>query len=218
LVPGVAVRQGNWKLIQRFEPTDEYPDGFELFDLKEDLGERRNLASSMPEKVKQLTRLIDAFVTQTGAAVPKPNPRFNIRAANARPLLGWVPKGCKANIVEGSLAISPNGKSPFIAMTGLRVPGPVKLTLHVKSDFLGKCRVQWRTVDQETFVPGQNVEFQLNGSADWQEVTIELPVKGTLLHFRLGVPATNKTCEIAKITLRSASSPRVHTWDFAAAN
>jgi arylsulfatase A-like enzyme len=75
-VPGVAVRQGPWKLIRRFAPTPEYPSGFELFDLREDLGETRNLADAMPEKVEELDRLIDTFVRETGARVPQPNPAW----------------------------------------------------------------------------------------------------------------------------------------------
>lgn len=76
LVPGVAVRQGDWKLIRRFAPTPEYPSGFELFDLGEDLGETRNLADAMPEKVRELDRLIDDFVRDTGARPPQPNPAW----------------------------------------------------------------------------------------------------------------------------------------------
>jgi arylsulfatase A-like enzyme len=72
--PGVAVRRGDWKLIRRFAPTPEYPSGFELFDLREDLGETRNLADAMPEKVRELDRLIDEFVRETGARAPEPNP------------------------------------------------------------------------------------------------------------------------------------------------
>lgn len=76
VAPGAAVRQGDWKLIRRFEPTPEYPKGFELFDLRHDLGETRNLADAMPEKVEALDRLIDAFLRDTGARLPEPNPAY----------------------------------------------------------------------------------------------------------------------------------------------
>ncbi|MCP4249729.1 MAG: DUF4976 domain-containing protein, partial [bacterium] len=47
--PGGAIRQGDFKLIERYE------DGtLELYDLKNDISEKRNLAGSMPARAKEL--------------------------------------------------------------------------------------------------------------------------------------------------------------------
>jgi arylsulfatase A-like enzyme len=80
LVPAVSVRQGDWKLIRRFEPHPKYPETVELYNLKDDLGETRNLAGNMPKKVDELQALIDGFVKETGALYPKPNPAYNPNA------------------------------------------------------------------------------------------------------------------------------------------
>jgi arylsulfatase A-like enzyme len=76
LIPAVSVHQGDWKLIRRFEPHPKYPAVRELYNLDEDIGETSNLASRMPDKAKELDALIDHFVKDTGALVPKPNPNF----------------------------------------------------------------------------------------------------------------------------------------------
>jgi arylsulfatase A-like enzyme len=47
--PGGAIRMGNYKLLEYFEN-----DTVQLFDLKKDLGEQRNLADTRPEKVAEL--------------------------------------------------------------------------------------------------------------------------------------------------------------------
>ena len=73
----VSVRQGDYKLIRRFEQLPGYPDLVELYDLKKDIGENRNLAGKMPEKVKELQAFIDGFVKETGALYPKPNPNYD---------------------------------------------------------------------------------------------------------------------------------------------
>jgi hypothetical protein len=83
LVPAVSVRQGDWKLIRRFEPHRNYPEVRELYNLKEDIGETKNLASVMPDRVKELDALIDQFVQDTGALYPQPNPAFNRDATTA---------------------------------------------------------------------------------------------------------------------------------------
>ena len=77
LVPAVSVRQGDWKLIRRFEPHPKYPETVELYNLKNDVGETRNLAGNMPKKVDELQALIDVFVKETGALYPKSNPACN---------------------------------------------------------------------------------------------------------------------------------------------
>ncbi|MCP4200124.1 MAG: sulfatase-like hydrolase/transferase [Proteobacteria bacterium] len=82
LIPAVSVRQGDWKLIRRFEPHPKYPETVELYNLKNDVGETRNLAGKMSKKVDDLQALIDGFVKETGALYPKSNPAYN---PNAKP-------------------------------------------------------------------------------------------------------------------------------------
>jgi arylsulfatase A-like enzyme len=77
LIGAVSVRQGEYKLIRRFEPHVKFPELVELYDLKKDIRERNNLATKMPGRVKQLQALIDGFVKETGALYPKPNPTYD---------------------------------------------------------------------------------------------------------------------------------------------
>jgi arylsulfatase A-like enzyme len=69
--PGGAIRRGDWKLVEFFENGRH-----ELFDLKADPGESRNLAEARPEVVKQLAEKLAAWRTAVGARMPKPNPGY----------------------------------------------------------------------------------------------------------------------------------------------
>jgi len=71
--PAGAVRQGDWKLIEFFE------DGtLELYNLKDDIGEKNNLADKMPDKTRQLHRLLVRWRKSIGAAVPtEKNPQYD---------------------------------------------------------------------------------------------------------------------------------------------
>ena len=73
----MSVRQGDYKLIRRFEQLPGYPDLVELYDLTKDIGETRNLAGKMPRKVKELQALLAGFVREPGALYPKPNPNYD---------------------------------------------------------------------------------------------------------------------------------------------
>jgi arylsulfatase A len=69
--PGGAIRAGDWKLVEFFETGRR-----ELFNVKADAGENRNLAADKPDIVKQLGDKLVAWRTSVGAKMPTPNPNF----------------------------------------------------------------------------------------------------------------------------------------------
>ena len=67
--PGSSVRHGDWKLIEFFE------DGrLELYDLRTDVSEVRNVAAAHPEVVRDLQARLAAWRRDVGAKFPQPNP------------------------------------------------------------------------------------------------------------------------------------------------
>lgn len=213
LVPGVSVRQGDWKLIRRFqERPDLYKGTRELFNLKDDLGETKNLAAAMPEKVRQLDALIDAFVRDTGALYPKPNPAFK-KPDRAD---GLVPKACTATVTSGALLVKADGKeAPFLGTAQVKHAGALTLMLRVKSAAGGPGRVQWMTEEQTEFPKtGQTAAFELSAIQEWQDVSVAVPVHGALRIARLYLPADRAPVEIASIRWLDADGNLVRMWAF----
>ena len=68
--PGSAIRKGDWKLIEFFEPGRSV----ELYNLKDDIGETTNCADTNPAKVKELRAELQAWRDEVGARYPTPNP------------------------------------------------------------------------------------------------------------------------------------------------
>ncbi len=91
--PCSMIRKGNFKLIHYFgdylDPTGCDPKvrtlsgrfilgaRTELFNLAEDLGEQRDLAATMPEKVAELMADLQAWWKETDAQFPRPNPNLD---------------------------------------------------------------------------------------------------------------------------------------------
>lgn len=66
--PSGAIREGDWKLIEWYE------DGkLELFNLKDDIGEKKNLTETNPAKTKILLDKLIQWRKQVQAKMPKPN-------------------------------------------------------------------------------------------------------------------------------------------------
>jgi arylsulfatase A-like enzyme len=70
--PSAAIRNGDDKLILFFEDSRA-----ELYNLKEDIGETRDLAPSQPEKARALRARLEAWLAETGAQLPVSNPKYD---------------------------------------------------------------------------------------------------------------------------------------------
>ncbi len=70
--PSSAVREGNWKIIQFYGDNH-----VELYNLHFDIGERRDLAKTFPEKTAQLTTLLNDWKKKNDAKIPTINPYYN---------------------------------------------------------------------------------------------------------------------------------------------
>ncbi len=77
--PCSIVRQGDWKLHQYFEDG-----GLELYNLRHDIGETKNLAKEQPERTAELLKVLETWRAEIDAPVPtKPNPQFDAEAEAA---------------------------------------------------------------------------------------------------------------------------------------
>lgn len=79
--PSSAIREGDFKLIEFFEEGGR----IELFNLKSDPNEERNLAASLPDKAAALRKALRAWQQETGALLPSgPNPDYDPKADRPR--------------------------------------------------------------------------------------------------------------------------------------
>lgn len=65
--PVGTIRAGDWKLLQFFETGRR-----ELYNLREDIGEKHDLSTKRPDKVKELQAKLLAWQTQIKAPMPRP--------------------------------------------------------------------------------------------------------------------------------------------------
>lgn len=78
-VPCSVIRNGDWKLIESFDPP-----GVELFNLRDDAGESRNLASELPERTHALQQQLEQWRESVGAERMRPNPNYEPAATGSR--------------------------------------------------------------------------------------------------------------------------------------
>ena len=78
--PGSTVLFKNWKLHHYFEDN-----ALELYNLKDDIGERHNLATSNPKKTQELYKLLETWRNEVQAPVPSElNPEYDSNFKNKK--------------------------------------------------------------------------------------------------------------------------------------
>jgi len=82
--PGGAIRAGNYKLIEFYEQRRR-----ELYDLKKDVGETRNLIEEQPALAKELAGKLERWRREVGAKMMQSNPAYipNPQAADGSVIL-----------------------------------------------------------------------------------------------------------------------------------
>ncbi len=70
--PFSAIRSGDWRLVRFYESGRD-----ELYNLREDPGERVDRARTDPSRAAGLARDLEAWLAESGAQMPAPNPARN---------------------------------------------------------------------------------------------------------------------------------------------
>lgn len=70
--PAGAIREGDWKLVELYEDRK-----LELYNLRDDVSEKRDLAAARPAETKRLQAKLVAWRRSVNAQMPVPNPKFD---------------------------------------------------------------------------------------------------------------------------------------------
>ncbi len=70
--PTGAVREGNWMLVEYYDD-----EKVELYDLSNDIGERRDLAAQKPDQAVSMQAALATWRQRIGAQTNRPNPDFD---------------------------------------------------------------------------------------------------------------------------------------------
>lgn len=224
--PATSVRRGNWKLIRQYAGNVDGSDLLELYDLATDLGETKNVAQLQPALVAELNALIDQFLVQTQAVVPKLNPNYQANAASVstdnkaitsnknerrEELQGWVERGCVADRRDGALVVTGRSTTPFLGVTA-GTKGKAIVTLRARAAAGGMGKVEWVPGGQATNRQDlPSVAFSLEPDR-WNDLQVELPDASSISILRLYLPAQSQPVTIDWVQLKSQE--KTLRWDF----
>ncbi|MCE9561553.1 MAG: sulfatase [Planctomycetes bacterium] len=211
--PATWVRKGDWKLIRFYAKNDNGTDRLELYNLKDDIGETKNLAAEKPVVVKDLAGLIDAFLKDTEAVVPKANPGFAKQPAAGAPI-GWTPgKDAAVATKDGVLVITSTGGDPYIVTRDLPAgEGPYTVEFKMKSGSRGSGQVFWTTADDKGFHRDRSAAFEPKHDGEWHEYALKLSVEKPLTGLRLDPSTAAGEIRLDAIKLKNKEGKTIQSW------
>ena len=246
LPPAVSVHRGEWKLIRIFHGGENGAHRWKLFNLRDDIGEKHDLAAQHPARVQELDTLIERFLADTGAVVPVPNPEFNpavyraedegkprLRTASqrkaspkrkgppAKPTCGWHPSNdCSLTAKDGSLIVKSSGGDPYFSFP-LPKPlpaGQFEVHITMTSNAVGHGQFFWHEQGiTPSFFRDRSQVFTVNHDGQPHEYRVRFQSEHPILAVRLDPAQGPGEIRMSAMKLMNASGDVVHQWDFSAA-
>ncbi|MGB0259375.1 MAG: sulfatase/phosphatase domain-containing protein, partial [Coraliomargarita sp.] len=102
-LPNTFVRDGDWKLFRFWHDNPkDLTHRYELYNLKDDIGENVNLAEQHPEKLKELSDILDDYYAESKVLSYHPNQAYNNRTVGT-----WFATSDEGTIAarDGSLVL-----------------------------------------------------------------------------------------------------------------
>jgi hypothetical protein len=226
LPPAVSVLCGEWKLIRIFYGGENGAHRWKLFNIASDLGEKNDLAAQEPQRVKELDARIEAFLRDTHAVLPLPNPAFNPAAYHPElegvqqkemPRPGpaaqadWKARNCAVTFTNGCVTVRGTGDAPFLGFPAGNIKGPAVVRFRARAAASGPGRVE--VVPPAGQSAAQSVPFALAGG-EWQVLTIDVPATFPLSILRVYLPAQKQPVEVNWVELKAAGEKQPRRWHF----
>jgi arylsulfatase A-like enzyme len=213
---GSSIHKGDWKLVRHY--VNEDPGlAHELYRLSDDLGESKDLASEHPEKVAELSQLMDQYLKDTGALPPLENPNFQqAKPGQSNPdntTRGLVPKNCSMELRKGALVVNADSDKSFLGTAQVKFAGPLKVKLRIRGSEGGKVSLAWREKGStEIKALDSSASLIQQSNEEWQAIELTIPTKAKIEIVRLMLSIGDGSVEIGSYSIQGADGEV--DWDF----
>lgn len=241
LPPSACVHSGDWKLIRIFYGGENGEHRYQLFNLKQDPGEKHNLAEAFPQRVQDLDALLEEHLTSTHAVLPLPNPKYEAgsydiakegqalpkktgkspqkRPRHGPPVAGWQSGGtCTLALGEDGLLVTSTGGDPHLSFN-LPQPlaaAPMTLRVSMRSTSSGSGQAFWK-VPGIPFAAARSVPIPVVHDGTMQDYAILLTPEEPVEAIRIDPSRGPGTIEITGVRLTDPAGTKLFEWPAAEA-
>ncbi|MDB2681446.1 sulfatase [Opitutales bacterium] len=175
-LPCTFIREGDWKLTRYWFEGPEQTHRDELYNLKQDLGERLNVAESYPEVRARLAKELDVFYETSGVLHYHPNQSYH-----GRRFLQWEALSDAGELTVVNDAIRMRADAPGFGMLTPMVPHMSTAVASFEARAVEHCAARASMVPN-----GQARAFTL--SKQWESYSFTIKTGARTQGFQLELP------------------------------
>jgi hypothetical protein len=208
-IPSSTVRDGDWKLYRFWFDGPGQTDRYELYNLKDDIGETKNLESAYPEKTATLSAELDRVRSASAALAVHPNKNYDGRTVGV-----WsANERGTATAAEGALAMR-GDKEQFAAETRVTpsMVGGAVLEFEGRSAAGNHISVQWTSSSQPDYGQPQLARAEL--SKEWKMCRVEMPFEGRIGKIRFVLRDAKWQADLRNVRLLTPQGTLMTSYEF----
>ncbi|MGB5820317.1 MAG: sulfatase-like hydrolase/transferase [Saonia sp.] len=206
----ISMRQGPWRLYKFYYDGPNREHRYELYQLDNDIGETKNLAAQMPQRVKEMTQLLDAHVKEAGILLPQKNKNYTGNVADA-----WSgSEHAKISVSDKILYIRAKGTKPTVetVYTPNVKDDTFYLKFKMKSTGKGDGNISWKSGEDKIYSNQNKVSFTVTHDGQWHSYKVEIPLKGRLNTIRIQPSKSKGKMELRHMELVNVDDHYIRDW------
>ncbi len=206
----ISMRQGPWRLYKFYYDGPNQEHRYELYNLDEDISETDNLASKMPEKVKEMAKLLDAHVEEAGILLPHKNKNYEGNVADA-----WAgSKDAQISVAGNTLQIKAIGADPYIeTYFNPNLAGETfKMEFEMKSTGSSGGELGWKYNPEDDYTAESSTPFSCIHDGEWHTYQVEMPLQKSLRVIKIKPSSGKGEMSIRNIKLLTKDGYYIRDW------
>ena len=211
-LPSTYIRIGDWKLIRFWFDRPDQTHRYELYNLRDDLGESTNLADSHPEKVQQMIQALDDYYAESGSLQPVAN-----KAYHGRTLGVWtVAADGEGTFIDKGMSLKSNADELMVETPVVPfVYDGAFVEFEARSENASPLSLQWKVgtwTETGEFSAEQAHDLKLVG--EWKKVRLPLDFKNRLIELRFILSGQGATAEIRNMRILTTDGSEMMAYQF----
>jgi hypothetical protein len=206
----ISMRHGPWRLYKFFYDGEGQSHRYELYNLEEDISETRNLAGEQPEKVKEMSELLEAHIQEAEILLPHKNDDYagNVAA-------GWMgSEDTKVSVRDKILSIQSRGNEPWVET--VYTPNVSDTTFvmefEMKSESRGDGGVGWIYRKGRERIEGGPTPLSMIHDGSWHKYQASVDLQGILSTIRIIPSSGSGDIQIRNIRLVTMDGYYIRDW------